>query len=117
MRLILRKDWLALAAVFGFAVFQNVISARGLTESLIAAVIIMAMAWCLVVFLMLRFGLLSGMAGLFTANFFLSTPLTADLSVWYSGAMLFSVSVVLILAGYGFAISIDRKKFAIGDLD
>jgi hypothetical protein len=117
MRLILRKDWLALAAVFGVAVFQNVIAARGLTESLIAAVVIMAMAWCLVVFIMLRFGLLSGMAGLFTANFFLSTPLTTDFSVWYSGATLFSVTVILILAGYGFATSIDKKKFAIGDLD
>ena len=115
--MILRKDWLALTAVFGISVLQNALQARSLTESFFVTVIIMGLVWCLVVFVMLRFGLLAGIAGVFTANFFLSNPLTTDFSAWYSGATAFAAVITLLLAGYGFAVSVDRKRFAIGDLD
>ena len=77
----------------------------------------MALAWCLGVFLMLRFGLLAGVAGLFSANFLLSNPLMTDFSAWYASVIVFSLGVVILLAVYGCLISIDRSRFAIGDLD
>ncbi len=117
MRLLLRKDWLALLVVFGFAVVQNALRAPDLSGTFIVTVFMMALAWCLVVFLMLRFGLLAGVAGLFSANFLLSNPLMTDFSAWYASVIVFSLGVVILLAGYGCLISIDRSRFAIGDLD
>jgi len=116
-RLLLRRDWLALLVVFLIGILNNFQANQDLNLIFALKILLIAFVWCLIVFLMLRFGLLAGMAGFFTANFILTSPLTTDLSAWYSGATYFTVSTVLLLAGYGFLVSVEKGELLSDDLD
>ena len=71
----------------------------------------------LIVFLMLRFGLIAGMSGVFVANFLGSSPLTTDLSAWYSGGTFFTIGIIFLIAGYGFFASVERSRLISDELD
>jgi len=116
-RLVLRKDWLALIAVFILGILENIQSLTEFNLSFMIGVFLMAFVWCLIVFLMLRFGMVAGIAGFFTANFLLGSTLTMDLSSWYAGGTIFAVSVVTLIAGYGFLISVEKGKLISDEFD
>ncbi len=98
LRVLFRRQWLAavvwilLAAGLGAA--QNDHHALG-------AVFLVTM-FGLSLFILIRFGLMPGVVGLFV-NFLLdSSPLTTNFSAWYAGAAIAALAVVLGLAAYAF---------------
>lgn len=102
--IILRRQWLATAAMFliVLAIELAAFAVAGprlfwIASTLIALTIVIVVA---------RFGLLATMAA--QLSFFMGTmyPLTTDFSVWYAPSMIFAVVVVLALAVYGFYISL-----------
>jgi hypothetical protein len=116
-RLVLRKDWLALIAVFILGILENIQSLTEFNLSFMIGVFLMAFVWCLIVFLMLRFGMVAGIVGFFTANFLLGSPLTTNFSSWFLGATAFTVSVIFLIAGYGFFVSVEKGRLISDEFD
>ena len=62
--------------------------------------------------LLLRFGLLSAIAGFYTVNLLLSVPLTTDLGSWMGGATVSALAVVIALGVYSYRTSLgSRPRF------
>lgn len=64
----------------------------------------------LVVLLMIRFGLLASLIGLYIAMILTSMPLTIDFSTWYVGGMLLTYAVLTAFTLYGFFVSLDGQR-------
>ena len=72
----------------------------------------------LILFVLVRHGLLALAALAFTANVILVFPMTLDFSRWYAGSSLASLLVILGLAAYGSYTSLaGRPIFGASSLD
>ena len=72
----------------------------------------------LLVFVVLRFGLLAVAVGGVVAPFLTSSPITLDFSQWYAGRSLFALAVVVTIALYGFRVALGRRPvFAVTALE
>jgi serine/threonine-protein kinase len=113
LRLLLRRDWLAAGAFVLVYVLLNVLGypAAPLTGALFAAV-----QTGLLVFVMLRFGLLALAAASFAYVLLILFPITADFSVWYAGVSLFAVIGVAAIAAFAFHNSLAGRPL-FGDAD
>ncbi len=109
MRMALRREWIAIVFVFLMGVALNVIGASESGSPLVLMVIMMAVIWSTIVFVTLRFGMLTGIVSIFTANFMLLSPVTMDSSIFYFGVFLFVAGCILALAVYGFLRAVDRQ--------
>jgi len=96
--IVLRKQWLA-ASVIVFAL-AAMLATNEVNPYIAWPVNIVFFA--LMVFTLMRFGLLTLVVALFVSIFQSSFPLTTDFSVWYSGSVAFSFAVVIALAVFGF---------------
>jgi len=98
LRVLFRRQWLAavvwilLAAGLGAADPNN----RAL------GVLFLATMFGLSLFILIRFGLMPGVVGLFVTSVLNSSPLTMNFSAWYAGAAIAAMAVVLALAAYAF---------------
>jgi hypothetical protein len=95
MRLLLRRDLLAMA---GVAVVTVVPGVLGTPDALwLAAVVpvVWAVSW---IALLLRFGLLAAIVGLFANEILESLPLTTDLGAWTAGPTLAAMGLLALLA-------------------
>jgi len=97
LRTILRKPWLAMAAMVlllgtgGFLTNDNPI------------VGLWYLAWPIIVVLTLtRWGLLPLMISNFVGDLFYTFPFTLDLSTWYAGTSLFALALGIAVGVYGF---------------
>ncbi len=108
VRLLFRRDWLAIGFVFVMAVGLNTMGASESGASLTVMVLTMAVIWCMIVIITIRFGMLAGIASIFSANFVLSSPLTLDPSAFYFNVSLFVLGTILALALYGYLRAADR---------
>jgi serine/threonine-protein kinase len=117
-RLVLRKDWLAILvaglllsiAGLGFAGAEQV--------SILLALLRAVLANGLILFVLLRYGILALAALSFTANVILAFPMTLDFSRWYAGSSLAALLVILGLAAYGAYTSLaGRPIFGAASLD
>ena len=106
--IVLRRQWLAIAAMFLIVLVIEVsaFAAAGprfywIMSTLIALTIVTVVA---------RFGVLATMAA--QLFFFLSImyPLTTDFSAWYAPSMVFALAMVVGLAVYGFYISLGGQS-------
>jgi Protein kinase domain len=70
----------------------------------------------LLVFGVLRFGVVAVMSGFFTVLVTTSFPTTLDLTAWYSGSSLMVMGVVAALAVYAFYVSLAGRKLLTDDL-
>lgn len=95
LRLLLRKELLAAAAYVLLLTFQS--SAGG--SPLAAA--FMGLSYVAVVFLLLRFGVLT-LAFAYFFQHYTEFPLTSDFSAWYAGTVLVPLLILAGLAVYGF---------------
>ena len=59
-----------------------------------------ALISALLVFILIRFGILALMAGFFVFQILRTFPVTADFSAWYAGSSLFAIGSVLALTAY-----------------
>ena len=98
-----RRKWLAVSLT-GF--FLVVINLTG--ENLPVELPFVAAFAALMIFCLLRFGLLS-LAVAWVSVEIVAGPLSTDLSRWYAWRGLFSVILLLAIALYGFRLAIGRK--------
>lgn len=110
VRMLLRRDWIAIGAVFIVAVGLNSIVAGETGGPLVLMVVTMALAWSTIVFATLRFGMLAGIVSIFSANFVLLSPVTFDSSAFYFGASILIVGCVVSLIIYGFVRAVDKRQ-------
>jgi serine/threonine-protein kinase len=118
LRLILRKDWLA------FLVAGLLLSIAGLgfagSEQVSIPLALLRATLCngVILFVLIRYGILAAMALFYTANVILEFPMSLDLSHWYAGNCLAALLVILGLAAYGFYNSLGgRPIFGASSLD
>jgi hypothetical protein len=111
VRTILRRDWLAIAAIV--LLVAAAVSPTNITVFGRVANGFMAGFAMLV---LLRFGVLPLMAGAFVHAILLRLPITLDLSVWYSAASLVALGTVLALAGWSFRHALGGRRVWKGDL-
>jgi hypothetical protein len=103
LRAVLRRDWLAAGAFVSIYMALNWLSA---TASPPLAALFSAVETALLVFTMLRFGLVALIASFFVWLSLLLFPITADFSVWYAGASLFALLGVAAIAAFAFHSSL-----------
>jgi serine/threonine-protein kinase len=118
LRLLLRKQWLAalvFVAVFTFnqyAQSQNTRPSQGIV--LIAAFVLYAMIYGILVLIMLRFGFFALMTTLFVVNSTSALFLTTDFGAWYGVSSLIIVVFVSALALWGFRLSLAGRPLFSG---
>jgi hypothetical protein len=77
-----------------------------------------AMQAGLVIFTLIRFGVLPMVAGIFVSSLLPEFPVTADFSAWYAGSSIFALATVLALAAWSFHTTLGgRPLFREGFLD
>jgi hypothetical protein len=96
LRVLCRKPWLGALAYLLAVVAIGFVggSPAGAAFSLIHGTV--------AVFVLARFGLLSMVIAIVTSSVLPEFPMTSDFSVWYSGATMFAISMVLATAGWAF---------------
>jgi hypothetical protein len=99
LRVLLRRQWLAGLAFILIVVLMGVVGARGNSWVLAS---ISAVQFGLAIFILIRFGILPMMVGVFVSEALLAVPLIMDVSRWYAGSSLFALAGVLGLTAYAF---------------
>ena len=95
LRLVLRRDALAAAAVAAFVFVPAVLSAPEVPWFVAAMGGLWAVSWIL---LLLRFGMLAAIVGLFANDLLQWFPLTSDLTAWTSGPTVLAMALLSALA-------------------
>jgi hypothetical protein len=104
LRVLLRREWLAAAAVVLVTEFLP-IGVQTFLERI--AVTISVGVFLLVI---IRFGVLAIAAGFFAVNLLSGIFLTTDFSVWYASSTILVVSVFLAFTGYAFHTAVAHRK-------
>ncbi len=103
--LALRKRWLAVAAFYAFFILHTPDILTQPTELIITNFVVSA----LIVFMMIRYGVLAATVWFITL-WFLQFPITTDASKWYFGTGLSALGVILALAAFGCYTSLGRTS-------
>jgi len=112
LRVVLRRQWLMAAVFIALLVGPSVFNGGHLTTALLGA-----LTSLLVLVGLLRFGVLPVVVMMFVRQLS-SSPLTTDLSAWYSGSAVFSIAIVLALTAYAFHTAVaGRPLFKAGFLE
>jgi len=101
LRLLLRKDWIAGTAYVAIIVFATT---NGSTTPLVDYPINL-LAFSIIAFALLRFGLLAVIVTT-TANQILAMGWLLDFSAWYAGMAILPFVLIVLLAAYGFRVSL-----------
>jgi hypothetical protein len=113
LRVVLRRQWLMAAVFIALVVGGNALSGHpaigALHGALVASVLLVGL---------LRFGVLPLVVLFLVGDFVFSSPLTTDLSAWYSGSTVFPVAIILALTAYAFHTAVaGRPLFKAGFLE
>jgi len=117
LRAIFRRLWVAAAV---FIVFLTVLdfSPESTLQASLLTCVNTALISALFVFILIRFGILSLMAGYFVFQILRVFPVTADFSTWYAGSSIFAMASVLVLTAYALYTALaGRPLFRAGFLD
>ncbi|MGA2736934.1 MAG: serine/threonine-protein kinase [Bryobacteraceae bacterium] len=106
LRVVLRRDWLAAGA---FVSIYMVLNAIGTPASPALGALFAGIETGLLVFAMLRFGLVTLIASSFVYELLLLFPITADFSAWYAGASLLALLSVAAMAAFAFHASLGGR--------
>jgi len=98
LRTLLRREWIA-AVVF---VLLLTIFATIFSQTSVVVLPIRLAQYTLIMFIMLRFGLLPFVVGQAVASILISFPITTEFSAWYAGSAIFALAFTLVLAGWAF---------------
>jgi serine/threonine-protein kinase len=110
LRVVVRKQWIAVALAFAL---MSVIQGLQMQQPTLLAWAVAASVWAILIFVIVRMGLLAGVISFIYANLLLSLPLTTDPSVWYFDRAAFGLLVLIGLTSYGVYLSIaGRPVFA-----
>ncbi len=97
LRTVLRREWLA---AVGFVGLYAVVSALGATAAPWLAALFSTLQTSVLVFVMLRYGLVALIGAAFTYVLLMLYPMTADFSSWYAGTSLTALLIVAAIAAY-----------------
>jgi serine/threonine-protein kinase len=101
LRVLLRRDWMAsLVCILLIGGLSAINSPYPLIPVLFSTTII-----ALVLFILIRFGILPLMAMFYVVALTNGFPITTDLSAWYAGGTVLSTVMILALAAYAFHIA------------
>jgi hypothetical protein len=105
-RALLRKEWAAAAA------FVLLFTVLGAASSQFAPVVLVTglIYWVLLVFLLVRLGLLAWVAQGIFHSLLWSFPLTTQGSAWYAGISLLGILLMAAMALYAFYISLGGRS-------
>jgi serine/threonine-protein kinase len=106
MRIVLRRDWLAAAAVAVFFSLPPFLEGDNPAISGVGALLIGA----LLMAVMLRSGILAATAMNLVASIFLMFPMTFQLSAWYSRIGFVALAWAVAVTLFGFFVSIQGQK-------
>jgi serine/threonine-protein kinase len=110
--IILRRWWAAVGAVFLLmTLFGMLMGGRTAVDVVFAAA-----GAALVIFVLLRFGLLACVFTQFFSVAFDLFPATTDFNVWYAGTTAFGLAAALLVTLYGFRTSLAGQKLFSGSL-
>jgi len=101
-RVALRRRWLAAPALILLLGAPNVFTPRDPWLALALGLLLAT----LLVAVLLRFGLLAFATAFLTFSLLLRFPITLDPSAWYVGASVMALGTVVLLAVYGFLVSL-----------
>jgi serine/threonine-protein kinase len=110
--IIFRRWWAAVAAVFLLATLLGAVTGEHPTVDWLFG----ALSAALMLFVLLRFGLLACVFMQFFNYILYAFPMTTDFSAWYAGNAIFALVVVLALALYGFRTSLAGQRLFSGSL-
>ena len=105
-RVIFRKPWLAALVFVAFWTFLKAYDEHHLFLIVPACMAVYSIA----AFVVLRFGFVALVVGVFTADLLSSVPITTDFSSWYIGAPIFVFSLIAGLALWGCYIALAGQK-------
>ena len=108
LRILVRRQWLAGGISVVLLALVTLDSTRGVSRALVGMPFWLVF-YAGVVFILMRFGLLSLTTGLFVIYVLRSFPITADLSAWYAETSLFVLVSVFALSVYGLHASVARR--------
>ncbi len=112
-RVLLRRQWLAVAAVILLGAGLNLASDHPAISASFYAILS-----GIAVFLLIRFGVLSFVIAPVVTDTLIDFPLTTDFSTWYAGSTIFALAVVLALTAYAFHTAVaGRPLFKVGLLE
>jgi type IV secretory pathway VirB3-like protein len=110
LRTALRRDWLAAAAFVAIYMALNWLATPAAPA---LAALFGAVQTALLVFVMLRFGLLALIASSFVLELLMLFPITADFSLWYAGASMFALVGIAAMAALAFRSSLGGTRFSL----
>jgi serine/threonine-protein kinase len=99
VRLLLRSDLLAVAAIAALTVGPGLLVGGEVSWPDTLVTVVWAVSWIVI---LLRFGLLAGMVGFFASELLESLPLTTDLGSWTAGPTLAALALAGLLAVLSF---------------
>jgi hypothetical protein len=102
-RVIFRREWLAAGV---FVLILTVVSSVVSPFNLYISVPVRLLQYSLMIFVLLRFGLLPFVVGSFVNNILLLFPITTDFSAWYAGSSIFALAFLGLLAAYMFRVAL-----------
>ena len=110
--LILRKDRIAVLALWLLLTVMLALVA----EATLVMIPFIAIATGLVVFTLVRFGLLAVIMVVFFSHLIVFYPVTTELRAWYALDFTIALVIAIALAAYGFYISLGGQKLLSGTL-
>jgi predicted Ser/Thr protein kinase len=113
LRTLLRREWLAAVA---FVLLLTAI-ATGLSDgNFWVALPIRLVQYGVMMFIMLRFGLLPFVVGQAMVDILILFPVTMDFSAWYAGSAIFALSFIVVLGAWAFHTALGGRPLFKQDL-
>lgn len=109
LTVILRKRWLVLIATWLLAILAGPFLPGNLLSQYIMAMLMSGIFAVILMFALLRFGLLTATVAFFSWYVLFTLPLTSNLSAWFASATILITVVLLGLALFGFYHSLERR--------
>ena len=110
VRLVVRKQWIAVSVAF---VLMSLVQGLQSQQVTVLGWVASAAVWGILIFVIVRFGILAALISFVYANTLLVLPVTTDLGVWYANRAWFGLAVLAVVTGAGvyFALA-GRPVFA-----
>ncbi len=102
LRVLLRSEWAAVVVLLLILTARDALR----SDSLLLGGVFNALAWGILLFVLVRYGLLATAAAVFLNIVFASFPITTQMSAWYSGIGLAGLALLLGLTLYAFHTSL-----------
>lgn len=113
VRLVVRKQWAAVGVAF---VLMSLVQGLQTQQTTVLGWAASAVVWGILIFVIVRFGILSALISFVYANTLLVLPLTTDLSAWYVNRAWFGLAVLAIVTGTGVYLALAGRPVFAGAL-